>query len=230
MRRVALCVALAWAVWSPAANAGECYVSPSFEPGRFKLGTVKANVKRTLFGDGSDDTNWRAYVVAGDEVITAEVDGEFVCALYVGRKGEQSSGWLKSADLDIVPIAPLLPKSWIGQWTAGPNHNVEISAGKKPDWIAFSGTASWSLMGDGGEDDGGAHSGGIEGEAPIENDVAGATFSTAVSYLPFDEEAEAHYVCAVRLQVLSKRYLMVEDNGNCGGANVSTTAFYVRKN
>ncbi len=212
----------------PAAARDNCNIAYDFDQGALRLGKVKPVVRKTFFEpDNVNEPN--VYVIGGDELVIGEQDGTYVCALYVNRKGVETMGWLKAADIEVSPVGDVPFKQWLGKWTAGEWHNIEIKRSKTPGWIDFVGEAAWAASEEAAQN-GGLHEGGIGADAPIVNGVVGYSVKdwTSSEYVPYDEKAAERYMCAARLKVLSRRYLMVEDNRNCGGANVSSTGFYVR--
>ena len=229
MRAATLAVVAILSGSSPALALDDCSVAVDFDAGALRIGIVKAKVKKSQFepGIGANPGN---YVVAGDEVMIGSQSTEFLCALYVSDKGEATEGWLKTEDLT-VKLATAMPiEKWLGKWTAGEWHNIEIKKGKTPGWIDFTGESAWANSAEAAEN-GGLNEGSIGAVAPIIDGMVGYTADRLDfdKYLPYDEKAAERFDCAARLKLLSRRYLMVEDNRNCGGHNVSSTGMYVRK-
>jgi hypothetical protein len=102
----------------PAAARGNCNIAYDFDQGALSLGKVKPVVRKTFFEpDNVNEPN--VYVIGGDELVIGEQDGTFVCALYVNRKGVETMGWLKAADIVVSPVGDVPYKQWLGKWTAG---------------------------------------------------------------------------------------------------------------
>lgn len=214
---------------TPAAALEDCNIAYDFDPGALQIGTIKSKIKKSHFEPGLG-VGAGAYVVAGDEVVIGNQTPELVCALYVDGRGKTSQGWLKSKDVTVSTIGVVPPEKWLGKWTAGEWHNIEIKKSTTPGWIDFLGTAAWANSAEAAEN-GGLHEGSIGADAPIIDGIVGYTGNNLEfdKYFPYDEKAAEGYNCAARLKLLSRRYLMVEDNRWCGGANVSSSGFYVRR-
>ena len=214
---------------SPAEAQEDCNIAYDFDPGVLQIGTIKSKIKKSHFEPGLG-VGAGAYVVAGDEVVVGNQTSTFICALYVDRRGETTQGWLKAGDVSVKRIGPIAPAQWLGKWTAGEWHNIEIKKSKMLGWIDFIGTAAWANSAEAAAN-GGLHEGTIGADAPILGGIVGYTANNLDfdKYFPYDEKAADDGNCAARLKLLSRRYLMVEDNRLCGGANVSSSGFYVRR-
>ena len=140
-----------------------CSGTYGFDEEGYTLGKVKANVKRSYF-QGDDGVPSKPYVVRGDAVMVTNRKPDAVCAVYVSRKGDETSGWLNLDDIDTSTIPEMKPRAWVGKWTGGEWHNLEISAGKK-GWLSVSGVAMWANSAEAMEN-GGAHEGSVGGDAP----------------------------------------------------------------
>jgi len=153
-----------------------------------------------------------SYLVAGDLVLVGGTRGEFTCVSYqspVAKKPLWSSGWLPSTTL--APVAPMpAPKvsDWTGMW--GPNARITI------------------VSGGGGELR-------IEAVRVIEmprgdthNGMFNARIKSGIDTLDFRDEGSYGAGCRVRMQRIGP-WLLVEDNGGCGGAGVSFTGLYRRQ-
>ena len=202
-----------------------CSGTYGFDEEGYTLGKVKANVKRSYF-QGDDGVPSKSYVVRGDAVMVTNRKPDAVCAVYVSRKGDETSGWLNLVDIDMLAVPDMKPRAWIGKWTAGERANLEISAAKK-GWLSVSGEALW-----GGStadiENGNVNTGGVDGDAPVENGVLSFAVNMDGTSKTFAEAGE--YECAIRLRPLGSSYLLAEDNKNCGGHNVSFTGLYARAN
>ncbi len=155
----------------------------------------------------------KAYVVPGDQLVATEARGPFTRVVHVAPgRTDPTQGWIESDAL--LPIAPpaAKPGSWLGKWAAWDN-KIEIKRGARPGTLRISGTALW-----GGRDPervarGGVHVGEIDGDAPLRGETVVHDYRDTG--------------CEVRLKLLGP-YLLAEDNGLCGGANVSFGGVYRR--
>ncbi len=214
---------------TPAVAQEDCSIAYDFDSSALHIGTIRSKIRKSPFEPGLG-VGEGAYVVAGDEVVIGSQTAEFVCALYVNSQGETTQGWLKARDVTVTNIEPMPPEKWLGKWTAGEWHNIEIKKSTTPGWIDFVGEAAWANSAQAAKN-GGLHEGGIGADVPIVDGIVGYTSNNLEfdKYFPYDAEAEKSGNCAARLKVLSRRYLMVEDNRLCGGANVSSSGFYVKR-
>jgi hypothetical protein len=133
----------------------------------------------------------------GDTATVYHTDGDWTCAYLQQRSGE-GPGWVKSRDIREVAFdpAPALT-AWIGSWSNGRGRiRISISSGK----LHLAGEAEWH--GNAGV----VHTGDFEGDALPQG-----------NHLHFVEAGADS--CMVDLTLLGK-YLVANDNQNCGGMNV----------
>ncbi len=163
----------------------------------------------------------RAYVVAGDEVIVTALTGTAACVLYPARKGRDTTGWLPRSALAIV-AAPAAP-SWTGRWERI-EATITITAAPRGR-LTVKGDATWGSFDPDRVRRGGVNIGSIEGVAA----PTGSTLAFAIGEqgtIPYGRGAACD--CAVLMRRLG-RWLLIDDNGNCGGHNVSFDGVYERK-
>ena len=155
----------------------------------------------------------RAYVVAGDRVITAGRSGDYICALFPNAKGD-SAGFLPAARLvpTAIDAAPAL-RAWVGRWKDGDD---EIKLTIKGSRLVVDGSACWpSCNPPLSERPGGPNIGELSGSAaPVGNHVV---FSTG----------SGEFDCTAKLALVGN-VLVVSDNENCGGHNVRFDGVYRR--
>lgn len=143
----------------------------------------------------------REYLVSGDQVLVGKHTGSWACVWYFGKKHEFVA-WVPKRNVNAVQ-APPFPAidDWIGDWVYHANRihlYMDDSSGRP----AVRSELRW----DGGTTSTGdtiAHYGGMRGTL----DVAGAR-ATAVEGS-----------CKLTLARIGE-FLVADDNGNCGGANV----------
>ena len=161
----------------------------------------------------------KAYLVTGDLVLTGKTRGDFTCVSYqapTAKKQIWTTGWRPSTAL--APVAPMASPSrsdWIGNWEH-PGGGIEIKPGGRGGRLKIDGIMLVPTAHD-------FHNGALGAEASPEKDtIAFLNDGT----LPFDANNEDG--CRVRMQRI-RAWLMVEDNGGCGGMGVSFVGLYHRK-
>lgn len=162
----------------------------------------------------------RSYLVEGDLVLIGSMLGDFTCISYqspTATKQIWANGWLPSASL--TPVAPMLfPKrtDWIGVWRH-PGGTVAITQGEG-ETLRIEG----EMIVPGALD---VHTGSIKARVtPLKDKI---TFVEDGS-IPFDDKDALQGECRVLMQRINT-WLMIADNGGCGGAGVSFTGLYRRK-
>jgi hypothetical protein len=151
-------------------------------------------------------------------------EGSYVCATFKAQNGVVTRGFLPREALQTVPLEPASAQKWDGKWLRDSEGEIVITS--HGDEVEVSGTATW-----GGNDRrrvkmGAVHTGELEGSGQPRGQVLAIGYDPDQSDFPPSEDA-APDICAARLE-LHGPYLMVEDNGGCGGVNVSFTGLYVR--
>jgi hypothetical protein len=164
-----------------------------------------------FYGDDGDCPNGancreRAYVIGGDEVIASRSYGDFVCAWYQPAKGTETVGWIKMSDLR-PGYASEGPASFTGEWVYGESDlKIEvIGAGA----LSVKGNSFWRGLGDN------IHIG--------EVDDSGTPVGNILAVGGSDE-----YDCRMKLRRVGD-FLVVSDNKNCGGVNVSFDGVYRKR-
>ena len=193
-------------------------------------GVISSKESRSHFYEGTDTRaecpgagvtcRRKGYVLRGDKVIVAEEKAPgFVCAAFVDRKGEITAGWLPEAIVDIRPPAQPSLANWLGRWRYG-NSNISITRGKAAGTLDIEGD-SWSKRYQS------VNEGVISGEAVKPNGNIIAFAHAAGTPVPY-EKADKETDCAIMFALVHE-LMVVEDNGNCGGAGVYFGGFYRRK-
>ncbi len=185
----------------------------------FGIGFVKGKKgTRTYFYDDDDQKKCpsgkgcklRAYVTAGDDVITNRKFGDYVCAWFTPVKGAPTVGWLRESDLEFPSmLSDASSGVWSGEWRYFQN-SIKINPAKSDDQLSIKGTAIWQGFGDN------VHIGELDGVFKHNNGV--------VEY----SDGTGEYDCRAKLQLATgnQKYLIVADNMNCGGVNVSFSGIY----
>lgn len=167
-----------------------------------------------FYGDDSDkcpgsvNCRSKSYVVSGDTVITNRTRGEYVCAWFAPSDGAPTVGWLKASDLDSpMMLTDASEKVWTGEWKYAENH-ITLAPAKLPDTLTVKGKAFWKGLGDN------IHIGELDGVAKYSDGK--------LEY----SEGTGEYDCRANMQLAAGSFLIVADNLNCGGANVSFSGIY----
>lgn len=186
----------------------------------YRLAKITGKAKEKIYFSGDDradcpqnkNCRLKSYVVPNDEVIVSRELGYFACVWFQPKNGYETVGWLPTGKLNYLPETKNLKfNDWIGHWRFYDN-TIEIVIGKKRGLLGVSGNAVWKGLGDN------VHVGEIieEGIAPQGN------------FLRIGENETDDFACKVTMQHLGK-YLIVSDNLNCGGANVTFSGVYRNK-
>lgn len=150
----------------------------------------------------------KSYIIPTDEVIVSRKYGNWVCAWYQPKKGSETVGWIRTDSLEFVKIKQSLADIY-GSWYFYDNE-IRIKKGAKPDAFAVTGEAFWKGLGDN------IHTGELDHEGKMFGNI-----------LKLGEQETDEYACKVSIRLLGK-FLIVSDNMNCGGANVSFSGVYQR--
>ena len=151
----------------------------------------------------------RGYVLAGEPVLVVGApDGRYVCAIY--PKASNTSGWIRRASL--VPLTPQPARGlrdWTGHYISWKN-SIDIAVAGTA--LHASGEAVWEGF---SKDD--IHDGAFDSKAVPRGD-----------YAVFVDDPAEETSCVVGVQFFAG-YLLVSDNSQCGGMNVSFNGVYTRK-
>jgi hypothetical protein len=191
-----------------AANANVAIVQP------VKLHFVEDNSLVQGCPNSGAQCQEKGYVIAGDSVLTGNTQGAYVCAGYVTSKGSAVNAWLPADALKPAPAGQQNPEDWAGKWSSDGNDIVITSEG---DGFHVQGEAEW-------QDGPAVHTGELDGVIKPGDGVLAFTMGDDKT-LPF--EAGDEFTCRVSM-VRRGPYLLVKDNDQCGGANVTFSGFYGR--
>jgi hypothetical protein len=187
-------------------------------------------VKREAFQKGCPNSSAackdKAYLVPGDEVIISGSSGDFVCASYADRKGMVTEGWLPRAAIALVEGTSVgQSDGWIGHWRSGPEQTIVIEAGAGQGKLKIRGDATWGASNPERVKRGAVNIGSLEGEAAAK--AGNLSFGMGENgTLPYEEADK--FDCRAQMRRLGS-YLLVKDNGMCGGHNVTFTGIYRRR-
>ncbi len=156
----------------------------------------------------------KSYLVTGDLVLVGKTRDEFTCISFqspLATKQIWAHGWLPTAALEpVTPMASPKMSDWIGTWYH-PGGPIEIKRGKGGK-LEIEGGMTVPTARD-------FHNGSFHAEATPEGNAIALE----------DDGSNYGSGCHVRLQRIGPWLLVVDDSG-CGGAAVSFTGLYRRKN
>lgn len=180
----------------------------------FRLARVKgARAQRAYFygedgGCPGPDAKCRlkAYVVAGDALVVSRTFGEYVCAWFQPARGYETTGWLRADQLELSAADASPPASrWLGEWELHSN-GLTISRGTKAGELRVEGSATWHGLGDN------VHVGEVNASAAPDGHT-----------LTLEDD-----ICKITLRLVGD-FLVADDNGDCGGVNVTFDGVYRKK-
>ncbi|MBK9153789.1 MAG: hypothetical protein IPM25_06170 [Chloracidobacterium sp.] len=184
----------------------------------FKIGIIKkAGNSRAYFHNddgegcpGAASCKSKAYIINNDKVVVNREYGRFSCVWFSPVRGRPTIGWIETADLVWVktPLtAGLSP--WLGKWGYAEN-SISFTNNKLPGFLNVTGSAFWKGVGDN------IHVGELDGRFEAKNGL--------LNYSDGDSE----YDCKASMRLIGD-FLIVTDNLNCGGVNVSFSGVYLKK-
>ena len=167
----------------------------------------------------------KAFLVAGNGILVSDRAGAFVCATFVNGKGVETSGWLPAAaiSVDAKGAAPM-PKDWLGTWK-----REEATITIKPDAkdaLAIDGDATYGAEDPDRVKRGAVNMGSISAKGDPKGDGLAFAMGDDDKTLPVDKGDDT--TCKVWMRRVGP-YLLVDDNNNCGGMNVTFRGTYARK-
>lgn len=167
------------------------------------------------------------YLVAGDRVVVWERRGTLTHVEFVNAGGVHSEGWVETVGLKTVALPPAPLTAWLGAWSTGKGADLTLTRSPRAGRLFVSGLATWRQ-----------NDGEIAGEIlPVKHYGAFATgdldepggvivpdgMGGSAKSFPFAARGEDR--CRVELW-LRLPYLVVIDQGRCGGLNVSFSGVY----
>jgi hypothetical protein len=148
----------------------------------------------------------KAYVVAGDALVVSRAFGDYVCAWFQPARGYETVGWLRANQLEVSgPDASPAHARWLGEWGLHSN-GLKITRGVKAGELRVEGSATWHGLGDN------VHVGEVNASAAPVGDT-----------LTLEDD-----ICGITLRLVGD-FLVADDNGDCGGVNVTFGGVYRKK-
>jgi hypothetical protein len=171
----------------------------------------------------------RGFVVPGDVVLASAKPSPLACVSYISPgakrvKGKYAAtdGYLPASALKEVPTAAPQAGEWLGKWSRDAEADVMISL-KAGGTLSIKGEATFGALDADRVKRGAINMGELEGTAVPKGNMM-ALGEGYDGTKPFGEDRGE---CRAKLRLFG-RYLVVEDNGGCGGMNVSFTGIYVQ--
>jgi len=200
-----------------------------FDPGHpVTIAKIIANQPQVHFlKNGSDQASCpaandvcqqKAYLIPGNLVLVGKTDGAYSCISYesvVARKVSWTNGWLPATSLSpVVPVPAPARGDWTGDWRHA-SGAITITNGANGS-LTIHGEAYYQAAQD-------VHTGVIDARAKPAQGLLAFADDGSVAFDKANAES-----CLVRIQRV-EALLVVEDNGSCGGADVTFTGFYRKK-
>jgi hypothetical protein len=246
MRRLAFFALLLFPFAPALAQEAGCYTGPLQigEKSPLRLMRVAANTPRVNFIEEksekkpacpalTDACKRKAFLLAGDEVIAGPVQGNLVCVTYIAPKPKrvngrfaETSGFLPAAALEPAGNPRPKPGDFAFNWLRPDGEAaIEISL-NTTDTLRIKGEATFGAYDPVRVKRGGVNLGELMAE---EAAVRGNAVAMGEGYTtPTNPPSTDAYECQARLRLYG-RYLVVEDNLQCGGMNVSFIGIYIRE-
>jgi hypothetical protein len=213
---------------TPCRDIPELSSNPSMTLGHIASGAARVHfVKDALAQAGcpnqSPACTERAYLVPGDRVMVTATHEAFACATYVNASGADRSGWLPADAVVPDKPEPVAPADWLGKWSRI-EADIRVKA-EKAGALRIEGDATYGALDPGRVKRGAVNAGSIEGEVTPAGDRLNFAMGDGVT-LPADKGDPIS--CKVWMQRVGP-WLVVNDNNNCGGFNVTFRGIYTRK-
>lgn len=185
----------------------------------YKIAKIKGKQGEKVYFYGDDredcpagkDCRLKSYVIPNDEVIVSRTFGKFACSWFQPRKGGETVGWIETDKLEwTATVQNPAQTAWLGEWLYY-DSSIRISKSKNTDLFTIKGNAFWKGLGDN------IHIGELDHTAKPSGNT-----------LKLGEGETDEYACKVSMQLVGK-YLIVSDNLQCGGANVTFSGVYLKK-
>ena len=190
---------------------------------RIATGQPQVNFVKSAWEDAAcpadgDACRQSAYLVPGDMALVGKQNAAFRCVSSqsaADSKQHWSNGWLPASALaPVTPEPAPATADWLGAWVrAGAEIDIKQAAN---GGLAIHGEAIFRAAQD-------VHNGVIDAAAKPEQGIVAFADDGGVAF-----DSAGADSCLVRMR-RAAALLVIEDNGNCGGANVTFTGFYRKK-
>jgi hypothetical protein len=214
------------------ADVTDCRSIPDLGRTELAAARVRQGVNRVNFRNSSDCSDAAAgcvrkgYVVPGNDVIVTWRTQNRACAVFISPKGAEFWGWLPNSSLAIATVPETPAPGWIGRWSRiEADIRIAPARGGK---LSISGEATYGALDPDRVRRGAVNVGEIAGIVkPEGNALAFAMSSKGARTVTVPYTSAGEYDCSVKMQRVG-RWLLVQDNGGCGGMNVRFDGIYER--
>ncbi len=227
-----LAAALAAAGAARADESGDCTGFAELKAADLAIAHL-GGVTRTFFVKGASEAQVcpnttpacqaKAFLVPGDTVVAGRTREGFTCVDYFGKKGADRAGWLPSESLVREEPTPVMRDDWVGTWLQA-EAKVSIKPGPAGT-LSIHGEATFGALDPDRVRRGAVNVGALDGKVAPDGPKLAFDMGTDTT-LPVDKGDDTD--CKVWMRRLGT-YLLVEDNGMCGGMNVSFGGAYHRQ-
>jgi hypothetical protein len=251
MRRVAVFAILLLTAAMPAmaraqdAAAADCNPVPDLifkgaEPSLRQVGTGAPRVHFVLDGtvhpgcpNATAACAAKPFLVPGDSVVVTGSRGDYACATYTSPASPAviTAGWLPRTAL-VAPATVMdadagASSVWLGDWRSGPEQRIRI-ARTPDDRIMLDGEATFGATDPDRVKRGAVNTGDFAATVALAGGHLAFLVGDDGKPLPYDaQRAKDETLCGLRLWRTGP-YLVVADNLQCGGNNVTFTGVYRR--
>jgi len=184
------------------------------EAKEFKVARVRGGRGTRAYFHGEDEgcpgpdakCRQKAYVIPGDALVVSRAFGGYVCAWFQPARGYETVGWLRADQLELSETDASPPAArWLGEWELHSN-GLTIRRGTKAGELRVEGSAVWHGIGDN------VHVGEVNASAAPDGNT-----------LTLEDD-----ICKLTLRLVGD-FLVADDNGDCGGVNVTFDGVYRKK-
>lgn len=182
----------------------------------------------------------RRYLIVGDVAVVTAVRRQQSHIVFVNDVGKSSEGWVPQMRMARMPAWNGPQSDWVGTW-ATDEKEIMVWQSRGDGYLIAQGAASWGADDPDRVQRGAVHEGAFLAKFRPLRDMAAFAEGDEADREPglvfrdgqgnihktLGIDAQRQYLCKVHMRKLGI-YLVVEDNGNCGGANVTFRDVYRR--
>lgn len=218
-----------------AASGGALACSEVTDPQMFdalQIAKVKKSAGKTHFHDANCDAGAngfeacrrKSFVMPGDAVLIGDVYDATACTTYVDTKGRATSGIIKGSSVELDPRGESrAATALVGRWV---REEAEINIAARGPEYSVSGEATYGARDPSRVARGAVNIGNFDFRfRPTTNRISAGIKDGATAVAKAEAQESD---CQIDMIALGP-YLVVRDNLNCGGNNVSFTGIYRRK-
>jgi hypothetical protein len=186
----------------------------------FQLGQIKSPARAYFFNDiegcpTGKGCQTKSYLIPGDPVIINQIQGDWACVWYQGKTRE-TVGWIPSKQIALKAKKTPEHKAWLGHWSYANTNSIMIKTSQSGKALSVDGQAYWfGLV--------------VNGERVVHIGALGQPELLPQKDRLYYSSGDDEFSCKAVMQLLPP-FLIADDNGNCGGQNVSFRGVYLRTN